>query len=416
MSIKSGPVTRPELVKLINAYLADVRDRTGGRGLSGIVHSKEGVLAADQGTLLAEVLVPRSVRNIIARRAPQSVIIVPDGALHELPFESLLLEREPSPKYLLDVFPPIAYAPSANILLNLVQRPAADPKATATLTVGNPKYIESSPLGRGQGEGVSLTQNSGTLTPTLSPVEKEKISKPTLASVSREAYLGLGGQLPPLPATAKECERIAHAFQGGKITVLEGEQATERGVRDHIAGCRFIHLAAHGLVDQQHDNLFGAIALTPPAQGIDTAEDDGFLSLHEIHDLPLSGCQLAVLSACQTNVGPDRPLEAGSTLAQAFLAAGARRAVCSHWSVDDASTAELMGTFFERIAKESQLYDSKSLSSAGRGQGEGETSTAKAPTIAYAAALHEAQLKVRSQSQWSSPYYWAPFVLIGPPQ
>jgi CHAT domain-containing protein len=228
------------------------------------------------------------------------------------------------------------------------------------------------------------------------------LAQRSLASVSREAYLGLGGRLPPLPATAKECERIARVFQGGKVTVLQGEQATERGVRDHIAGCRFIHLAAHGLVDQQHDNLFGAIALTPPAQGVDSAEDDGFHSLHEIHDLPLSGCQLAVLSACQTNVGPDRPLEAGSTLAQAFLAAGARRAVCSHWSVDDASTAELMGTFFEQIAKAAKQYDSADKE--------------HRDPIEYAAALHEAQKRVRSQPQWSSPYYWTPLVLIGPPQ
>jgi CHAT domain-containing protein len=83
-------------------------------------------------------------------------------------------------------------------------------------------------------------------------------------------------------------------------------------------------------------------------------------------------------------------MEAGSTIAQAFLAAGARRAVCSHWNVDDASTAELVGGFFERVAA------SKS--------------------VEYAKALHDARLAVRSQSQWASPYYWAPFVLIGPPQ
>ncbi len=393
MSIKAGPLTRPEIVKLVNAYLADVRDRAGGRGLSGIVHSKEGVLAADQGTLLSEVLIPRSVRNRIARSAPKSVIIVPDGALHELPFESLLLEREPSPKYLLDVFPPIAYAPSANIFLNLLERSSANGNAVATLTVGNPKYIESSraksviPVASGPADKNSTDGN---------------VAQLTFASVSREAYLGLGGQLPPLPATAKECARIAQAFEGGKVTVLEAEKATERGVRDHIAGCRFLHLAAHGLVDQQHDNLFGAIALTPPAQSVDSAEDDGFLSLHEIHELPLGGCQLAVLSACQTNVGPDRPLEAGSTLAQAFLVAGARRVVCSHWSVDDASTAELIGTLFEEVAQSAKQFDAPG--------------NERHNPISYAAALHEAQKHVRSQPQWSSPYYWAPFVLIGPPQ
>ena len=41
-----------------------------------------------------------------------------------------------------------------------------------------------------------------------------------------------------------------------------------------------------------------------------------------------------------------------------------------------------MGTFFEQIAGEAKA----------------------ANPITYAAALHEAQLKVRGQSKWSSPY------------
>ncbi len=286
LSVKAGPIGRGTMTQLVNQYLVDVRDRAGGRGLGGIVHSEKGVLAADQGALLAEVLVPRSVRSLIEHRGPECVIIVPDGALNELPFESLLLESQPAAKYLFDVFPPIAYAPSANILMNLVDRAASDSAINGLLTVGNPKYPEAT--------GKSL------------------------ASISRAAYLGLGGALPPLPATANECERVARAFDGRPVTKLLADQATEKNVRDHLAACRFIHLAAHGLVDQHNDNLFGAIALTPPTEGIDSIDDDGFLSIHDIHFLPLRNCELAVLSACQTNIGPDRPLEAGSSIAQAF--------------------------------------------------------------------------------------------------
>ena len=229
-------------------------------------------------------------------------------------------------------------------------------------------------------------------------------NRASLSDLTRTAYLGLLGdkQLPALPATAQECLRITHAFQAGKTVVrdLEAEKATEGNFRSNLPDCRFIHIAAHGLVDQQNENLFGAIALTPPTTPADST-DDGFLSVNEIFRLPLSGCELVALSACQTNVGPDRPLEAGSTIAQAFLAAGARRAVCSHWNVDDKSTAELMGTFFEKIAESMP------------------TSGGRQNPISYATALHESQLKIRNDPQnpkWSSPYYWAPFVLIGPPQ
>ena len=406
-SIKAGPLTRAAIVQLVNKFLADVRDRAGGRGLAGTVHSAKGAMAADKGTLLAEVLVPRSVRSLVESRTPSSVVIIPDGALHELPFEALLLESQPAPKYLLDVFPPIAYAPSANILVNLIQRPTSDEKNIGTLTVGNPKYIETTTVAT----SLPQSENRAPATKTDSAAPSDPSTR-SLSAVSRAAYLGLGGQLPPLPATAKECERVAQAFPDGQVTMLLADQATEQNVRSHIAGCRFIHIAAHGLVDQQHDNLFGAIALTPPSSKSDTSDNDGFLSLHEIHELPLSGCQLAVLSACSTNVGPDRPLEAGSTLAQAFLAAGARRAVCSHWNVDDASTAELIGGFFQRIAKAAQSANPPTEHLTKEDSAAGD-----APTLVYyAQALHDARVNVRSQPQWSSPYYWAPFVLIGPPQ
>ncbi|HEY2882383.1 MAG TPA: CHAT domain-containing protein, partial [Pirellulales bacterium] len=391
------------MAQIVNQYLTDVRDRAGGRGLTGIVHTESGVLASDQGTVLAEVLVPRAVRNMVERRGPQSVIIVPDGALHELPFDALLIERSPTAKYLLDVFPPIAYAPSANILMNLLQRPPPDAKIVGTLTVGNPKYLEMQTVATASGDASQPeAANAAAMKPNkLAPIDP--LPPHSLSDVSRAAYLGLGGRLPALPATARECQRIAKAFEGRKVTMLLAEQATEQGFRDHIAGCRFIHVAAHGLVDQQPGNLFGAIALTPPTNPSASASDDGFLSVHEIFNLPISGCELVVLSACQTNVGPDRPLEAGSTIAQAFLAAGARRAICSHWNVDDASTAELMGTLFERIA------NATPNSAAGDQPDFHEV-------VSYAQNLHDAQLKVRSQPQWSSPYYWAPFVLIGPPR
>ena len=93
-----------------------------------------------------------------------------------------------------------------------------------------------------------------------------------------------------------------------------------------------------------------------------------------------------------THVGARQPLEAGVTLGNAFLAAGARRVVASHWGVADEATADLMSTFFE------------GLTAAGEGG-----------RVPYARALQQARLRVRSQPRWASPYYWAPFVLVGPP-
>ena len=81
----------------------------------------------------------------------------------------------------------------------------------------------------------------------------------------------------------------------------------------------------------------------------------------------------------------------GSSLAEAFLIAGTQRVVCSPWNVDDESTSEMMGDFFDRIA----------------------SSVRNGKQVDYALALRMAQQAIRSKSELSSPYYWAPFVLMG---
>jgi len=209
---------------------------------------------------------------------------------------------------------------------------------------------------------------------------------------SRGAFLALGGRLERLPGTARECALIAEVFtkSGGTPEMLLGVEASETAVKQKVRGQGYVHLAAHGLVDERYDNLFGALALTPPSSGEEGS--DGFLAYNEILELPLQDCDLAALSACKTNVGPERPLETASSLAQAFLAAGARRVVASHWSVADQSTADLMASFFGNIVANPQ-----------------------SPSIDYAAALRNARLQVKRESASSEPYFWAPFVLIGPP-
>ena len=75
--------------------------------------------------MITDVLLPEPAREELRRRWPHYLVVVPDGALHQLPLESLRLAGDP-PRYLLDEMPPITYAPSAMILAALAQRPKAD--------------------------------------------------------------------------------------------------------------------------------------------------------------------------------------------------------------------------------------------------------------------------------------------------
>jgi CHAT domain-containing protein len=201
----------------------------------------------------------------------------------------------------------------------------------------------------------------------------------------KRSILGLQGQMPRLPKSGVESREVAKLFKN-HVLALEGEEATEAKVAAGVAGRQIIHLAAHGFADERFGNLFGAIALTPPKDTF-APENDGFLSLHEIYRLPLKQCELAVLSACMTNVGPQQPLEAGVTLANGFLAAGARRVIASHWEVEEDSTAELMRLFFTELAGDPQNS---------------------------VQALQRARQRIRMTPGWSDPYHWAPFILIGP--
>ena len=318
------------------------------------------------GQLLGDTLFPEPLRKQLASRPPATLIVVPDGALHHLPFEALVWESSPQVKFAVDALPPIAYVPSCRILDSLRSRDAVSGNVFGRLlTVGDPAY----------------------------PLPDEGAAAPASSSIEPEDSLW-GRPLDRLPGSAAECREIQSLFANqSEPTLLLGADADERHVLASVGGRGVIHFAVHGLVDERHDNLFGALALTPPASPAGDSPFDGFLTYGEIVRMPLDSCELAVLSACETNVGPERPLEAASSLAQAFFAAGARHVVASHWNVSDESTRVLMVAFLKEVTRQ---------------QTEGTR-------VDHASALQAARRVVRADSRWKTPRYWAPFIITGPP-
>jgi CHAT domain-containing protein len=110
----------------------------------------------------------------------------------------------------------------------------------------------------------------------------------------------------------------------------------------------------------------------------------GFVSLADIYKLRAP--ELVVLSACVTALGKKQDGEGLIGVTRGFMYAGASGVVASLWQVDDRATAELMKHFYANMLQ--------------RGLGP-------------AAALRAAQNEIRSQPQWSSPYYWAGFTFQG---
>jgi CHAT domain-containing protein len=367
LGVKAGPLTAKRLQEVL------IRKQDMGMVTRLASSSSKAEDLAPRLSSLWRVLVPEAERKAILTGKAQRLAIVPDGPLALLPFETLVVEESKEPKYLLDAGPPILYAPSATVLYNLSERSAVKPAADRepVLAVGDPAYGEA---------GVADP------TPATSALA---------ALNSRSRYSGVGGRLNRLPYTNWEIQWVSKGFgdAGVKVGTLSRTTATERGVRYWSTGRRVLHLACHGLTDQEHGNFFGALALTPGPQGSADPADDGFLTLAEIYELSLKGTELTILSACQTNYGPQQKGEGTWALSRGFLVAGSRRVVASNWLVDDEAAASLVSVFCGGLAQAEKV----------------------GKPLDHAEALQAAKRWVRQQDKWKSPYYWASMVLIGPP-
>ena len=320
--------------------------------------------------VLADLLLPGDLKKLVQSEKIQQIIIVPDGPLSLLPFEVLVLDADKEPRYLLDAAAPISYAPSATVLWNLhQQKPAAAAKpVNPVLSLGDALYQPIASTIANQSAATELT--------------------------ARSRYGKTRSRLTPLPYSGTESKWITEVFTKAGLPSdrLEKQKATEAWVRSSVPGRKIVHLACHGLVDEKLGNRFGALALTPGPQAATDSLDDGYLTLAEIGDLNLRSCELAILSACESNFGPQQSGEGVWALSRGFLVAGARRVAASNWLVDDEAAASLMSYFTGGIARD----------------------MGQSASPDYSKRLRDAKRWVRQQDKWKSPYYWGGFVLVGP--
>ena len=95
------------------------------------------------------------------------------------------------------------------------------------------------------------------------------------------------------------------------------------------------------------------LALSGANRGRDsTGRVPGILTAEELAGVDLSNCNLAVLSACKTNVGIRSAGAGVQSLQTALHAAGVRSSITSLWRVDDAATRKLMTSFYRYLWRE----------------------------------------------------------------
>ncbi|HYM60020.1 MAG TPA: CHAT domain-containing protein [Thermoanaerobaculia bacterium] len=179
---------------------------------------------------------------------------------------------------------------------------------------------------------------------------------------------------PLLPASRQEAAKIA-AIHGA--TLLTGEAATRARFLEEARRSSLIHFAGHANSDAS--TSYGALMLAGS-----TAESR-VVSSSDIARLALTRHPLVVLAACGTFRGDTAHVAGMSSLAQAFLAAGARGVVGTLWEVDDDLSASLFSRLHEGLR-------------AG-------ASPARALRAAQIAMLHDGDSRLRHPATWSPVEY-----------
>jgi CHAT domain-containing protein len=183
-----------------------------------------------------------------------------------------------------------------------------------------------------------------------------------------------------LPFTAREAAQIAALVAPQEeVDALIGLDANrENLLRREWSKYRFIHIAAHGIVDAQSPQLSSLVLSQYDASG---ARIDGAVRLADISVRNISA-EVAVFSACQTAVGKRVPSEGLVGIASTVLARGARAVVASLWQASDEMSARLMTEFYRHLLRDS---------------------------MSPAAALGESMRSVIGQDPAADPALWATF-------
>lgn len=270
--------------------------------------------------------------------------------------------------------------------------------------------------------GVQWLGRTSRVSTAVSPLAF-RTTRRTPASMASRRYLGLGNNTPVgdetsvagvraaspdaaigcnwsinewnRPIAAAELNAARSLLGEGTSDVVTGDAFTDRQIRERgdLGNYRILHFATHGLVTPPRPDCPTRPALLT---SFDSADSDGLLTFDEIFDLRIDA-DLVILSACDTagqaSIAATRA--AGVTtgggssldgLVRAFIGAGGRSVLASHWPVPDDfnATQRLITGLFNGLG-----------------------------TSSLAEALGTAQDQLMDQAETSHPYYWAGFAIIG---
>jgi CHAT domain len=193
---------------------------------------------------------------------------------------------------------------------------------------------------------------------------------------SAGTFLGVADPDGTLPHAAEEV--AAAAVQFGDAAVEVGDEIDVDTVLRRMCDASVIHLACHG----------GFFSSFPDFSYVHVAgrgNDRTMLWARDLVRLPMQA-RLVVLAACHAGTSVALGGDEYVGLPAAFLQAGSLSVVAPLWAVDSKSTATFMAEFYDALNGASP-----------------------------AAALHEAQRRLRAATETADPRHWAGFQAFGIP-
>ena len=275
VELKEIPIAEHELARLVTRFRAEA-DRK--------------LTAIETSTKLFDLLIAPVLHDVSLRT---TLVFVPDGVLHTLPFSALRDAR--TGRYVIQDRA-VVVAPSASVFVE-----ATEASHDRTGGVERNVFVVGDPL----------VTNSG------------------------------GPFVPDLPEAKREVDDIAKLY--ATADTVTATSATKQRFLDEFDLHDIVHFAGHAISNADYPDLSRLLFATTPDG------TSGSLFAHEIAGRRFRRTEVLVLAACQTSGGRVRRGEGVLSLARPFLAAGVSTVVASLWDVDDRATRALLVSFHEAL-------------------------------------------------------------------
>lgn len=191
-------------------------------------------------------------------------------------------------------------------------------------------------------------------------------------------YKKLRKSLEPLPNAEQEVKTLSELFEGD---FMSGNAVTEAFFKEKGNAYSIIHLAMHGVLN--HDSpILSALAFSEQGDSV----ENNFLQAYEISKMDLNAA-LVVLSACETGYGEFQKGNGIASLARSFMYAGVPSLVVSLWQVNDQSTQVIMQGFYQNLK-----------------DGMNKAAALRQAKLAY---------MERAVGVGGHPAFWSPFIQLG---